>query len=66
MTTYKKVQHEWVFKASWRATAVRLVVLARTYEEAEEKAWKVVRKMEGGQDCMDLQFVNMREDKDDE
>lgn len=64
MTTYRKLQHEWIFKASWRATAVKMVVLARTYEEAEEKAARIVKRMEGGQDCMDLTYVGMREDKD--
>lgn len=63
-TRYAKIEHEWVFKASWRATAIKVKLLARTYEEALVKVQRLVKKLEGGQDCMDIHFIEWRENKD--
>lgn len=52
----KDTRHTFVFKASWRGTAKFIKLKAKSYEEAEERAYK--RKDIQG--CMDLTFIEER------
>ena len=52
-----KSQHVYLFKASWRATALLFKVTARNFEEAEVKAARQVFKMQGGIFCLEIIFV---------
>jgi hypothetical protein len=49
--------HAWVFKAIWRATAVRLVVDARNLGHAWKRAESIVRRMEGGSSCLEITCI---------
>lgn len=46
-----------IFKASWRGTALKLIVLAEDEEKAFLKAAKRVKRMLGGATCLDLELV---------
>lgn len=49
--------HEWLFKATWRATALYFRVEAKTLEQAQKRAEGRVLRMEGGVHCMDVSMV---------
>lgn len=53
-TKTHKPPHCWVFKASWRGTALRLRIEADDLEYAYKKAENMVRKMEGGPTCLEV------------
>lgn len=47
--------HCWIFKASWRATSLRLRVEAHDLDSAYKKAENSVRRMLGGSSCMSVE-----------
>ncbi len=49
---------KYVFRASWRGTALNLIVYARDEDEAFLKAARRVKRMLGGAACLDLELVN--------
>lgn len=53
--------HSFIFKASWRGTALNLIIRARDEDEAFLKAARRVKRMLGGATCLDLVLV--REDR---
>lgn len=53
--------HEWKFKASWRGTAIVFFVLAKNLAEAEIKAKRLVKKMDGGDVVIDITFIEKTE-----
>jgi hypothetical protein len=56
-TNSKPSRHCYVFKASWRGTALRLRVEANDPETAQKKAEHEVRKMEGAACCLSVDLV---------
>ena len=51
----------YLFKAAWRATALKFWVDAHSEDEAVKKAERTVIRMEGGTHCMDLQLLKSKE-----
>jgi hypothetical protein len=60
MRTHSRIEHEYIYKVSWRATSVKIKVNARTQEEAEDRAINQVKKMLGGAGAMDLDLIEVR------
>lgn len=50
--------HEYVFKAEWRSTATLIKIEADTVEEAQKKAERAVRKMEGWPSCLQVKLLH--------
>ena len=48
-----------VLKCAWDATAVRIKVRARDGNEAIDRAWKQMRKTEGGDKCLNITIVGV-------
>lgn len=46
--------HRWLIKASWRATALKFHVRARTQEEAWEKGKNYILRKQGGTSCLEI------------
>lgn len=46
-----------VFKASWRSTAMTLKIQAKSLKQATVRAWGTVSKMQGGMDCLSITFI---------
>ena len=53
-----KPLHEYVFKAEWPSTALKIRVEALNYKQAEQRAWGRVSRMEGGMDCLKITFIS--------
>ena len=53
----RKPDHCFIFKASWRGTSLRLKIEADDLEYAYRKAETMVRRMEGGASCLELECV---------
>lgn len=53
--------YRYVYKASWRATALKFWVEARDEEHAYKKAARLVTRMEGGMCCLDLELLRSTE-----
>jgi len=53
-TTYP---HEWLFKASWRATALTFKVGAANLKQAQKRAEGQVLRMLGGSSCMEINLI---------
>lgn len=52
-----KSSHEFIAKAEWRATCLMLKVHATNEPQAWHKAWRMVAKMFGGDDCLKVTIV---------
>lgn len=50
----------YVFKLVWRATVQSIKVEAKTYHEALRNVERQVKKMEGGDQILDIQFLERR------
>jgi hypothetical protein len=48
----------YIVKCSWDATSLKLKIPARNEEEAHEKAWMKVSRMEGGMSCQRVEVVS--------
>lgn len=57
-----KSKHQFLVKASWRATAILLKIDAKDEEEAMVKAAKKVLKMEGGVHCTNIELIRQFND----
>jgi hypothetical protein len=52
-----KKYHEFLFKAVWDATALKLVVPGKNYADAEKRVESMVRRMEGGISCLEIKYL---------
>lgn len=57
MKQAKPKRHRYLYKASWRGTALRFFVEAHNEDEAERKAARQVMRMQGGISCLGLELV---------
>lgn len=57
MKKEKIYPHEWVFKCSWRGTALNIVVGGMSLKQAQMRAEGRVLKMEGGVHCMEVKPI---------
>ncbi len=53
----KRSEMQFIFKASWRGTALNLIIHAKDEDEAFLKAARKVKRMLGGATCLDLVLV---------
>ena len=56
----QRLNHTFVFKVAWDATALKLKVEARTFEEAEVKLNRMIKRMEGGSAMISTKFIDIR------
>ena len=47
--------HDYIVKAAWRGTAIKLIIHAKDEDMAWDLASKKVRRMLGGQSCLELE-----------
>lgn len=50
----------YIVKCSWDATAVKLKIQARNADEAIDKGWMRVSRMEGGMSCLSVKVIDIR------
>jgi hypothetical protein len=50
--------HEYLFKASWRATSLMFKVEAQNEAQAYKRAEGKVFRMEGGVNCMEVKLIS--------
>ncbi len=58
--TNSKLPASWpifLVKCSWRGTSLKLKIQARNPDMAWDKASKLVKKMQGGMTCMDIEVL---------
>jgi hypothetical protein len=53
----KSYKHRYLFKASWRATALKFYIDAQNEKQAIKRAEGKVFRMEGGQSCLEVQLI---------
>jgi translation elongation factor EF-1beta len=57
MSKVPEVLPTFLVKAMWRATAIKMKVVAKDEEDAWDKAAKLVKKMEGGSSCIEIKVM---------
>lgn len=56
-TKKQKTTHEWLFKASWRGTALKFRIEASDLEYAWRKAEREIKRMNGRDSIIDLECL---------
>ena len=52
---------EWICRCIWRSTATNIIVSARDEQEAKDRAWKRVSRMEGGDMALEVKVIKQKE-----
>jgi hypothetical protein len=54
-----KPLHKFLAKAEWQGTALKFHVLAKTFEDAQLRAERQVKKMEGRDTILNISIIGM-------
>lgn len=57
MTTTVEQLPEWLCNASWRGTGLKMIVHGKDEDDALQRCWSQVMKMQGGAMCLDVTIV---------
>jgi len=52
----KPMYKEYKFRCQWRSTALTIKVPGKNYADALKRAESMIRKMEGGESCVKIEF----------
>lgn len=53
----KSYKHRYLFKAAWRATAIKFIIEAQNEKQAIKRAEGKVFRMEGGPSCLEVTLL---------
>lgn len=59
--TKREPTRDYIFKASWRGTSLKLRIPAVDLEYAYRKAENMVRRMEGGASCLSVECIGVED-----